>query len=105
MDGLSTNEIMEIALELVGWEEIPPDSGIHVPGGNIKRLIFTMDANVGLLHMAKSLGFDAVVCHHPCGVLPKRGEVFRRHIDLLEIHGVPRETSMAALGAASPAHS
>jgi len=91
MEGLSTEEIMGIALELVDETEIPLDSGIHVPGENIKKLIFTMDANVGLLHMANDLGFDAVVCHHPCGVLPHRGEVYRKHLDLMEKHGIPRE--------------
>ena len=89
--GLSTEEIMGIALELVDETEIPLDSGIHVPGENIKKLIFTMDANVGLLHMANDLGFDAVVCHHPCGVLLHRGEVYRKHVDLMEKHGIPRE--------------
>ena len=98
MKGLSTEEIMGIALELVDETEIPLDSGIHVPGENIKKLIFTMDANVGLLHMAKSMGFDAVVCHHPCGVLPQRGEVYRKHLDLLEKHGVMREEAMNGLG-------
>lgn len=97
MKGLSTEEIMGIALELVGWKEIPLDSGIHVPGENIKKLIFTMDANVGLLHMAKQLEFDAVVGHHPCGVLPQRGEVYRRHIDLLEEHGISREKATKSL--------
>ena len=58
-----------------------------------------MDVNVGLLTMAKQLGFDVVVGHHPCGVLFHRGEVFRRHIDLLEMHGVAREKSLAAIGA------
>jgi hypothetical protein len=96
--GLSTEEIMGIALELVGETEIPLDSGIHVPGENIKKLIFTMDANVGLIHMAKDLGFDAVVCHHPCGVLLHRGEVYRKHVDLLEKQGVPRESVINTLG-------
>jgi hypothetical protein len=97
-EGLSTEEIMGIALELVGETEIPLDSGIHVPGENIKKLIFTMDANVGLIHMAKDLGFDAVVCHHPCGVLLHRGEVYRKHVDLLEKQGVPRESVINTLG-------
>jgi len=96
--GLSTEEIMGIALELVGETEIPLDSGIHVPGENIKKLIFTMDANVGLIHMAKDLGFDAVVCHHPCGVLLHRGEVYRKHVDLLEEQGIPREAVINTLG-------
>jgi hypothetical protein len=98
MKGLSTDEIMEIALQLVGWDTIPLDSGIHVPGADISRVIYTMDANVGLLHMAKQSGFDAVVCHHPCGVLLHQGEVYRRHIDLLEQHGISREKAMKALG-------
>ena len=97
MKRLSTDEILSIALNLAGMSEVPLDSGIHVPGENIKRFIFAMDVNVGLLHMARQMGFDAVVGHHPCGVLLHRGEVYRRHIDLLEMHGIPREKSMAAL--------
>jgi hypothetical protein len=98
MKGLSTEEIMDIALGLVGWNDIPLDSGIHVHGKNIRRLIYTMDANVGLLHMANELGFDAVLCHHPCGVLLQQGEVYRRHIDLLEEHGVAREQALKDVG-------
>jgi hypothetical protein len=97
MKGLSTDEILSIGLKLAGMAEVPLDSGIHVPGQNIKRVILAMDVNVGLLHMAKQMGFDAVVGHHPCGVLLHRGEVYRRHIDLLEMHGIRREKSMAAL--------
>jgi len=97
MKGLSTDEILGIGLKLAEMSEVPQDSGIHVPGENIKKFIFAMDVNVGLLHMAKQMGFDAVVGHHPCGVLLHRGEVYRRHIDLLEMHGIPREKSMAAL--------
>jgi len=53
---------------------------------------------VGVLHMAKQMGFDAVVGHHPCGVLLKQGEVYRRHVELLERRGIPREKAMDALG-------
>jgi hypothetical protein len=77
--------------------EVPLDSGIHIPGKNIKRFIFAMDVNVGLLHMAKEMKFDAVVGHHPCGILLRRGEVYRRHIDLLEMHSIPREKSEETL--------
>ena len=98
MNGLSTQDIMDIALNLVDMTEIPYDSGIHNPGENIRKIIFTMDANVGLLHMAKQIGFDAMVCHHPCGVLLHQGEEYRKHIDLLVLHGVPRQTAVAAVG-------
>jgi len=96
--GLSTWEIAQIGLRLVGFSELPPDSGIHVPGENIRQLLFAMDVNVGLLHLAKQAGFDGVLGHHPIGVLYDRGEVYRRHIDLLELHGVPRSQSVPALG-------
>jgi len=99
MKGLSTDEILSLALKLADMAEVPLDSGIHLPGENIKRFILAMDVNVGLLHMAKQMGFDAVVGHHPCGVLLHRGEVYRRHVDLLEMHCIPREKSMAALSA------
>jgi len=98
MNGLSTEEIMQLALDLAGWDEIPQDSGIQIAGGNIQKLIFSMDVNVGLLHMAKQLGFDAVVGHHCVGVLLHQGEVYRRHIDLLELYGVPREKALHSLG-------
>ena len=98
MNGMTTEEIMQMALDLVGWDDIPLDSGIHIPGKGLRRLIFTMDANVGLLHMASQLGFDAVVCHHPCGVLLNRGEVYRRHVDLLVENGVDRDRVIAAVG-------
>jgi hypothetical protein len=98
MQRLSTEEIMAIALDLAGEREIPLDSGIHHPGQDIKRLIFTMDVNVGLLHLAKQMGFDAVVGHHPCGVLLHQGEVYRKHVDLMVGHGIPREKVMSTVG-------
>jgi len=98
MRGLDTDEIMEIALDLAGFPEIPEDSGIHVPGSAIRRVLLAMDVNVGLLHMAKQMGFDAVVGHHPCGVLLHQGEVYRRHIDLLEKNGISRQKAMDVLG-------
>ncbi len=96
--GLTTKEILDVALEVSGLTEVPQDTAIHIPGQDIRRFIFAMDVNVGLLHLAKQLGFDAVVGHHPCGVLLHRGDVYRRHIDLLEMHGVSREKSIPRVG-------
>lgn len=98
MSGLSTDEIVQIGLRVAGMAELPLDSGIHVPGEGIRRLLFAMDVNAGLLHMAKQTGFDAVLGHHPIGVLYDRGEVYRQHLDLLELHGIPRPAAEAAVG-------
>ena len=97
MQGLGTEQIMALALDLVEEKEIPLDSGIHHPGQDIRKIMFTMDANVGLLQMAKHLGFDAVVGHHPCGVLLHQGEVYRKHIDIMEAHGISRQAASQAL--------
>ena len=97
MQGLSTEQIMAIALDLLDEKETPLDSGIHHPGENIKKMIFSMDVNVGLLQTAQQLGFDAVVGHHPCGALLHQGEVYRRHIDILETHGISKETASRTL--------
>jgi hypothetical protein len=98
MQGLSTDDIVRIGLQVAGMTELPLDSGIHVPGTGIRRLLFAMDVNVGLLHLAKQSGFDAVLGHHPIGVLYNVGEVYRRHFDLLEQHGIPRAVSEPAIG-------
>ena len=57
MSEVTTEEIMQIALDLVDMKEIPQDSGIFIPGKNIKKILFSMDVNVGLLTMAKQLNF------------------------------------------------
>lgn len=98
MQGLDTEQIMAVALDLVGETEIPLDSGIHHPGRNIKRILFSMDVNVGLLQTAKQLGFDAVIGHHPCGALVRQGEVYRKHIDIMASHGIPRQAASEAIG-------
>lgn len=100
MRGLTTEEIMQIALDLVGETQVPPDSGVHHPGSDIRRVLFSMDVNVGLLHVARQLGFDAVVGHHPCGVELHQGEVYRRHLDLLAASGVARDRALKTAGAA-----
>ena len=96
--GFSTEDIMRIALDLIDEKDIPQDSGIHVRGEGIRRLLFTMDANVGLIHMASDLEFDCVLCHHPCGALINQGEVYRRHLDILELHGISRQRALETIG-------
>ena len=58
--GLTTDELMALATELAGLAEAPLDSGVHVPGANIRRVIFALDVNVGLLVLAKQLGYDMI---------------------------------------------
>lgn len=88
---LRTREIMNLVLELAGLDEVPPDSGIIVPGKNIKKLAFGIDMEVAELLLARDLGVDAVVSHHPKGGLPMVDfhKVMYRQIDRMVEAGIP----------------
>ncbi|MFP4344160.1 MAG: hypothetical protein ACLFU8_05660 [Anaerolineales bacterium] len=94
---VDTSTLMQIALELVGYDGIPADSAIYVPGEGIERLLFGLDIGAGELLMARQLGYDAVIAHHPVGVTYRAWQVFERHVDLLVDAGVPVEAARAAV--------
>ncbi|KXG74826.1 Nif3-like dinuclear metal center hexameric protein [Thermotalea metallivorans] len=62
---MNTTEIMNIALELAGLQEIPWDSGISVEGNDIKKVLIGIDMETPELLLAKELGMDLVISHHP----------------------------------------
>jgi putative NIF3 family GTP cyclohydrolase 1 type 2 len=90
---MTTQQLMDIALELAGIGEIPKDSEITVPGENIKRVLMGVDMDTAELLLAKELGYDCVVTHHPRNTNPKMLDVLDRHIMKLEELGVPRNKS------------
>ena len=98
---VDTSEIMAVALELAGQTEVPPDSGIDVPASHVRKALFGIDADGSDLLIAKQLGYDLLINHHPTG-----GEsqvrfplVLSKHADLLERAGVPRKAASAAVQA------
>ena len=94
---MDTSQLMQVALDLVGFDAVPDDSAIYVPGEGIRRLLFGLDIGAGELLMARQLGYDAVIAHHPVGVAPRAWRVFERHVDLLVGAGVPEEAARAAV--------
>ena len=96
--GVTTEELMDIATRLADLDEAPLDSGVHVPGTNIRRVIFALDVNVGLLVLAKQLGYDAVIGHHPCATLLDQGEVYREHYGLVTRFGLSESEARAEFG-------
>ncbi len=85
---------MQIALARAGMNEIPPDSGIFVPGQGIEKVLFAIDAGTAELALAKELGCDLVIAHHPIGeALISFSKVVNRHFDFMIEHGVPRGTA------------
>ena len=96
---LSTDTLMHIALDMVGWETVPGDCGIYVPGERVERLLVGLDIDTGDLLLARELGYDAVLAHHFRGMEAEltAWQVYARHIDLMVAAGVPRHAAEAAV--------
>jgi hypothetical protein len=94
---MNTQELMQIALDLVGFDLIPSDSAVYVPGEGIQRVLFGLDIGTAELLMARQLGYDAVIAHHPAGMSHQAWRVFERHVDLMVAVGVPEAAARAAV--------
>ena len=96
---MNTEEIMELSLKLAGLKEVPEDSAIYVSGDNIAKILFGIDAGVPELLLAKQLGCDAVIAHHPEGgtTVVNFHQVFKRHIQQMVVAGVPKEEAEKAI--------
>lgn len=90
---------MELALKLAGLKEVPADSAIYVSGERIKKVLFGIDAGAPELLLAKRLGCDAVIAHHPPGGIAAINfhEVFRRHVQQMVAAGIPRREAEKAI--------
>ena len=90
---VDTERIMRVGLELAGWKKIPADSAVHVKGKNIQKVMIAIDVVTAELMLARSLGCDAVIAHHPIGIASVNFyKVFDRHVDYMVEHGVPLRT-------------
>lgn len=94
---MNTDLLMQVALDLVGFEEIPADSAIYVPGEGIERVLFGLDIGTAELLMARQLGYDAVIAHHPVGLRHQSWRVFERHVDLMVKAGLPEPAAREAI--------
>lgn len=96
---MNAEEIMELALKLAGLTEIPEDSTIYIEGENIRRVLFCIDAGPAELLLAKQLGYDVVIAHHPAGGSAILGfpMVFMRHVQQMVDAGVPLEKAEMAV--------
>jgi putative NIF3 family GTP cyclohydrolase 1 type 2 len=98
-EAMNTHEIMNVALELAGLSEIPPDSGILVPGDKIKKAMIGLDIDTPEILLAKQLGVDVVIGHHPAAGNPyvNFSKVMLRQIDCMVSQGVPINKAQRAL--------
>lgn len=97
MSDVDTERIMKVGLDLAGWKKTPADSMVHVKGKNIKKVLIAVDVSTAELLLARSLGCDAVIAHHPLGKAAVNFyHVFDRHVDYMTEHGVPKKIAREA---------
>ncbi|NWF86482.1 hypothetical protein HXY32_01490 [Candidatus Bathyarchaeota archaeon] len=96
---MNTEEIMRLSLKLAGLETVPEDSTIYVDGDNIRKILFCIDAGAPELLLAKQLGYDAVIAHHPSGrtAVIDFFHVFERHVQQMVAVVIPCEEAEKAV--------
>jgi len=103
---MDTKAIMDFAVRLASQSKMPADCEIYVPSKQVRRVLFGIDADAGMLLAAKDLGYDLVIAHHPVGGKASLGilKVYERHAANLDRAGVPRNAALAAVGAMQEEH-
>jgi len=96
---MDTQQIVRTSLRLAGFKSVPADSEIHVKGRRIRKVLVAIDVGVAELLLARELGCDAVIAHHPAGGRARLEgyKVFLRHIDQLREAGVPEDAAREAI--------
>jgi len=103
---VDTARIMALALEEAEMSRTPEDSEVYVPGSGLKRAMFGVDIDSGELALAKQMGFDVVIAHHPCGGSTWAGfpVVLERHAKIMVDAGVAAGDAQAAVEALKEEH-
>src|SRR5438128_10022247 len=94
---MTTEEIMSLALGMSGYLRIPEDSSIFVPGKGIRKVLFGLDVGTAELQLAKTMGADLVIAHHPPATAVEVWKIFLRHVEFMTAAGVPEDAALAAV--------
>ena len=84
---------MAMANRLAGCDRTPlPDSQVYLDG-EVRRVFVGIDVDVGELLLARSLGADGVIAHHPIGSNARLGlaAVIERHEAQMRAEGIPAD--------------
>ena len=84
------SEIMAMANRLAGCVDTPPDSQVYLDG-EVRRVFVGIDVDVSELLLARTLGADGIIAHHPIGSRARLGlpAVIERHEAQMRVAGVP----------------
>jgi hypothetical protein len=83
-------EIMAPANGLAGCADTPSDSEVYLDG-EVRRVYVGIDIDVAELLLARALGVDGVIAHHPVGSRARLGvpAVIERHEAQMRAEGIP----------------
>lgn len=83
---------MALANELAGCAQTPADSEVYIDG-DVRRLFAGIDVDIGELMLARELGADGVIAHHPVGSRARLGfaAMVERHEEQMLAAGIPAE--------------
>lgn len=98
---VNTADLMTRALQMARMETTPADSQIYVPGDDLEHVLVGIDIGEAELLLARDLGVDGVIAHHPAGGAARVRffEVLARHVAMMEAHGVPAAEAQDAVTA------
>lgn len=90
---------MDLALGMAGLDRIPEDSGIHVPSDSVKKVLIGIDMGTAELLLARELGYDLVIAHHPPGGTTRIHfeEVVKLQIEQMVDAGIPPHVAEKAI--------
>lgn len=96
---MSTEDIMQLSLDLIDADEVPPDSGVYVHGNDIETALVGIDIESPELQLANSGGYDLALAHHPTGGYPilDFDAIFDRGVELMVEQDVPRDRAEEAV--------
>jgi len=89
---MRTEDLLALADEMAGFTRTPADSGVaHDTGAPVRKALATINATTGDLLLARELGCDTLLLHHPLAGPGRRNfhKVLDRMVELMTEHGVP----------------
>jgi hypothetical protein len=89
--GVTTEQLMQIAMEMAGQTKFPADSRIMYRGRTSRRSSLESTWEWPNSWWARELGYDCVMAHHPDPSVQTFPEVLDLHVDIAVRNGVPED--------------
>lgn len=97
---MRAHEMLEESSRLAGFERVPADSCVVFDSGApLTRVMTSINATTGDLLLAKQLGCDGYLLHHPLAGAARRNFhlVFDRMVELMTEHGLTRDDARSVV--------